>query len=434
MIVDERPLPGDEVEGWQDAPPSYETLVDVPPPPPQVEKAGPSSVVSQAGDLLHLPSNAALSLSGAGKNGAKRPSAWFSFGASSRAAKEVRATVLSLLRDLVKQGDPRSGALGVLESCADACKTYDISLSALLQEQNVEGHTPIYWAIINRPSPAPPPGPEEPEQDLLSAILSHAAPLKDATVDEVRLACLHASDHELFQRLKRLPAFSPLSPTEELIMGSTVVGDDVEVQNIQEDEAAFVAIFRIPMFQRRMRISEAIRLEFIAKDRLWELAFLVVKQGDTRFGHKQPSAGSWVVKLSLLPHSPPTWIDSRLVVDDPRAPDSPVPGVSSPASSGPPTSLLEAIARMSREEVPQAPKAKPPIVLRIRAREKLTAPLTSSSRDDMPMISAISVPLQENRLADGLQFNGCPYLDDDGCLSARLEARLTAPGTECIIC
>ena len=33
----------------------------------------------------------------------------------------------------------------------------------------------------------------------------------------------------------------------------------------EDDDTAFIAKFRIPMFQKRMRILESINLEFIAK-------------------------------------------------------------------------------------------------------------------------------------------------------------------------
>ena len=265
MIIDKPPLPGDEVE-IQDAPPSYDALEGVPPPPPRDEKAaGPSSPFPTTRTTPATPptspgSQASIAVS-AKRDGKRGGTSWFNFGPSSKAAKEVRATVLGLLRDLVKQGDTQGGALGVLESCADACKTYDLSLSSLLQEKSVEGHTPLYWAIVNRP--ALPPRPDD--LDLVSAILSHAAPLTDATVDELRLACLHTSDHSLFQKLRRSPAFSPVSARDELILGGNVPQDDVDVEDVKADESAFVVSFKIPMFQKRMRVSETVRLEFIAK-------------------------------------------------------------------------------------------------------------------------------------------------------------------------
>lgn len=261
MIVDKPPLPGDEVE-IQDAPPSYDALEGIPPVPPRDEKAaGPSSPLPPTPPVS--PGSTA-SIAGGKHAGKRGGNSWFNFGPRSKAAKEVRTTVLGLLRDLIKQGETQGGALGVLESCADACKTYDLSLSSLLQEKSVEGHTPLYWAIVNRP--ALPPRPDD--IDLVSAILSHAAPLTDATVDELRLACLHTSDHSLFQKLRRSPAFSPVSARDELILGGNVPQDDVDVEDVKADESAFVVKFQIPMFQKRMRVSESVRLEFIAKGAL----------------------------------------------------------------------------------------------------------------------------------------------------------------------
>ena len=264
MILDKQPLPGDEADIPGDAPPSYDALEGVPPTPAtRNEKAPTSAGPSTQPDPHPISPKSPSSLgSSTGKRGGP---AWYNFGPSARAVREVRTTLLGLLRDLVKQNDA-AGALGVLESCADACRTYDLSVSTLLQEQSVEGHTPLYWAIINRP--AHPKSGAEGEQtgpDLVSALLAHAAPLSDATVDEIRLACLHTSDHAFFQTLRRSPAFSPLTGTEEILFGGSVPVDDVDVEDVKADEGAFVARFRIPLFQKRMRISGAIKLEFIAK-------------------------------------------------------------------------------------------------------------------------------------------------------------------------
>ncbi|KAI0629568.1 hypothetical protein C8Q77DRAFT_1141099 [Trametes polyzona] len=416
MIVDKPPLPGDEVD-LQDAPPSYDALDDVPPPLPRAEKSG-----TYAQNITLVPSQPSLILSP--KASGKRPaSSWFNFGPSARQAREVRNTIQGLLRDLVKQTDAQ-GALGVLESCADACRTYDLPLSALLQERNIEGHTPLYWAIINRPTE--PTSTEQP--DVLAALLAHAAPLSDATADELRLACLHTSDHGLFQRLRRLPAFSPLSGSDELILGGSVPVDDVDVEDVPGDEAGFVATFRIPQFQKRMRISEEITLEFIAKGRMWMLKFVVAKHPDPRLGYRYFRAGSWVTVLSLLPHSPPTWIDSRLVIEDPRARTHSLPARD---PMGPPVSLLEAMEGGAQSEMPARDgKSKPKIELRMKRSEPLTAPTSTGVRNH----SLITVSLEENPLANSLQFKGCPYIESDGSLIARLEARLVQPGADCVIC
>ncbi|OBZ69537.1 hypothetical protein A0H81_10144 [Grifola frondosa] len=284
LPVDKRDLPGDELVPL-DAP-HHMT-------PSRAEKAGPSS-----------SSIAAWSLSSQDK-APRRPAPWFSFSAYGRAARSVRVTVLGILRDVVKHA-ARPESLGLLTSCSDACRTYDLSFSAILQEPSVEGHTPIYWAVINRP-PEPP---REDTPDLVTALLTMAAPLADATLSELRLACLQTSDQALFQRLRLSPAFAPLSGTEEIILGGSVPPDEVVVEEMPGDEGAFAVCVRFPLFQKRMRISKEVALEFIARGRLWSLKFFVVAEHDMRTGFKYYAPGTWVVTLALLEHSPPTCIDS----------------------------------------------------------------------------------------------------------------------------
>jgi len=190
----------------------------------------------------------------------KGPATWFNFGAS-RTTKEVQATVLGLVRDLVKQQYSTSGASGILDSCSEACDAYDISFSSILQEKSIENHTPIHWAIVKRPSE--PPNPDE--HDLVTALLSRSAPLKPSTIADIRLACLLTSDQALFQRLRLSPVFSPVSGTDEMLLGESILPDTIEVEEVEGDEGAFVANFEILAFQKRMRVSNKISLEFIAR-------------------------------------------------------------------------------------------------------------------------------------------------------------------------
>ncbi|KAG5636699.1 hypothetical protein H0H81_007128 [Sphagnurus paluster] len=188
---------------------------------------------------------------------------WFSFGAS-RTSREVQATVIGLVRDLVKEQDYNSRASsGILESCAEACTGYDTSLSALLQEKSIEGHTPMYWAIVKRP-----PDGEEDETavpDLLTALISFASPLTAKTISDIRHACLLTSDQALFQRLRMSPEFSPLSGTDEMLLGATIPPDEISVENVPGDEGAFTVDFEIVHFQKRMLVSKRIELDFIAR-------------------------------------------------------------------------------------------------------------------------------------------------------------------------
>ncbi|KAG0701144.1 hypothetical protein DFH29DRAFT_578028 [Suillus ampliporus] len=96
------------------------------------------------------------------------PSSWLSLlpFSSSRTTKQVRQSVLTLIHDLVVPPPASSINLStnalqstladpheILASCARSCSARNLSLSTLLQEPAIAGHTPIYWAIVNyRPS------------------------------------------------------------------------------------------------------------------------------------------------------------------------------------------------------------------------------------------------------------------------------------------
>ncbi|CAK5267656.1 unnamed protein product [Mycena citricolor] len=253
-------------------------------------------------------------------------SSWFGF--TSPTVRQVRSTVLGLVKDLVKlpHEDRSSVGISILKSCADACSANGLSISSVLQEKSVEGHTPIYWAVVKRPSDV------ESDQlqgtDLLSALISLASPLTPATISDVRLACLLNSDQLLFQRLRSSPEFSPLSATDEMILDATVPHDDITVENVAPTETdgagsgAFVVDFAVPHFQKRMLLGKSIVLEFIARSRMWRLAFYVSPHENRRPG--MPPSGTWYVTLGLLEHSPPSWIDSRLLIPPPSEPDGPI--------------------------------------------------------------------------------------------------------------
>ena len=258
MILDKKPLPDDPTPS--EPPPSYEELQRV------------AASLTQHRDTKDLgrfsptsPSASSSSISPclpltAKRSTSKGKSRWFPFGQAARTAQEVKHTVLALVRDVVRVPEP-SAAISILKNCAEACVTHDLSFSAVLQEKSVEGHTPIYWAIVKRP--AEPVRPTDP--DLVTVLLSLAAPLSEATLSEIRLACLQTSDQVLFQRLRRVPAFSPLSGADEILLGASIPPDEIEVEDIPGDQGAFKVQFRILLFQKRMRVTKSINLEFIAR-------------------------------------------------------------------------------------------------------------------------------------------------------------------------
>ncbi|KAJ2932521.1 hypothetical protein H1R20_g4566, partial [Candolleomyces eurysporus] len=189
---------------------------------------------------------------------------WFNFIAT-RTEKDVRCTVLGLVRDLVREHHSDSSApAGILQSCAAACEAHSLSLSTILQEKSIENHTPLYWAIVKR---RPDEELKEDSQipDLLIALLSHATPLNRKTIMDIRHACLITSDQRLFQRLRMSPEFATVSGSDQMLLGVTLPHDEIEVEELPAEEGDFVVHFVIPHFQKRMMVTQEIVLEFIAR-------------------------------------------------------------------------------------------------------------------------------------------------------------------------
>ena len=389
-----------------DAPPSYESLQELLRPLPAADKtpSTPSPTKSPDGPAPHDPS--------AGE--------WL-FTRNRRAA-DIRKTVLEVLRDLVKQPHTHN-ACTLLDACAAACTTNKQSLSTLLQEKSIESHTPLYWSIINKPACF------DDGPDLISLLISHAVPLTAATVDDVRLACLHTSDNALFQRLRSSSEFAPLSGKEEIVAGGSKSMDVITVENPEHDDTAFVVRFRVPMFQKRMRVSEEVRLEFIAKgafhpsvcrlrsggicwipsvvrlyvsvrlmvDRvtgqLWELTFLIAKDSDKRLNYDARfMGGTWVVKLALLHHSTPTYIDStNLCIEDPLTRRT------AAAKRRSKNSQAESAASRSSQ------RWKPCIRVALQSNHQLTVPSSPQSYD----CKMVAVSFESHKVLVTLQF---PYV------------------------
>ncbi|KAK7025234.1 hypothetical protein R3P38DRAFT_2953450 [Favolaschia claudopus] len=388
-----------------DDPPSYEAAAgssSTPVPPLDAKRPLPIATSPLGGS----------SVASSSKSPAASTS-WFGF--SSSTTRQVRATVLGLVRDLVKldPSDHSVVAISILKSCADACATNGLSISTILQEKSVSGHTPLYWAIVKRPPESPEP---QENMDLLTTLLSLSTPLKPETLSDVRLACLLTSDQALFQRLRNSPEFAPLSPTDEMLLDATMPPDDITVENIDGMEGAFVVDFAILRFQKRMLVSKAVVLEFIARSRMWRLSFNISTPENRRPG--LPSPGTWYVSLSLLENSPPTWIDSRLLV--PAPPES---AMEPPSGSG----FANGFFGSGKS------RPRPTLSIRLKASDQLQV-----SRRGPSHRSRIVVNMDSGDGGDGglgsLQYAGCPYIGPDETLRGRLEARLSKPEAECIIC
>jgi len=215
---------------------------------------------------------------------AAAPSRWFptSIFGLSKTAKQVRSATQDFLRDLLLQARPSEHEwLSLLGNCAETCSAHGLNFSAILQEPFVEGHLPVYWAILKRPAAAAAPvktdhrmtpaaaGSGDPDA-LVLAILDASLPLNALSVADARLACVTVSDNALFVRLcQRYEAFSPRSGTDRVLLGGTDVVDAVWVEETHGagagTSAAFNVRFSLTRFQLRMRVSKQARIEFIAR-------------------------------------------------------------------------------------------------------------------------------------------------------------------------
>ena len=292
MIIDKQPLPDDLTP--TDSPPSYDTLGAINTGYSNSKRnelskdflvdylALPSSsyILSSTGSPPFSPNSepppirspsvtaaspSSSSSSSNNKGKGRASTNWFNF-AASRTAREVRNTVLGLIRDLVQeQYSSFPAATGILQSCADACATHSLSLSSILQEKSIENHTPLYWAIVKRL-------PDEHHQvedssgpDLLSALLSFSSPLSSDTITDVRRACLATCDQRLFQRLRLSPEFARVSGVDQMLLGGTIPPDNIEVEDVPGDGGEFMVTFEVLHFHKRMVVSKEISLEFIAR-------------------------------------------------------------------------------------------------------------------------------------------------------------------------
>ena len=287
-------LVDDELEGASlFGPPSYASLSHqendsyARPEPSKTEKLDPShpssshpSPASYHDDPspsahTYASSSNTLDLSLAKSTKAKSSFRWFPFGLS-RTAKQVRATIQDIVRSIVLNS-PSSECVSVLHSCSDTCAEHGLDLSSILQEPFIEAHTPVYWAIVRRPVTSVGSTSSRHELDaevdaLPMALLTLSKPITAQTISDVRSACTSASDNAFFQRIRRqFTAFESLSGADEMILGrhgESEARDVVDVEELSEDAIGFTAAIELAHFHTRMRVSKAIKVDFIARGAL----------------------------------------------------------------------------------------------------------------------------------------------------------------------
>ncbi|KAF8913536.1 hypothetical protein CPB85DRAFT_554089 [Mucidula mucida] len=142
----------------------------------------------------------------------------------------------------------------MLGTLGRACMMCNLDLGSILREGKVDGHSPLYWAVVK--------GQSDP---VLKTLLKHSPGGMD---EEIRLAAIIQSDWKLYQRLRTWLGLPGRVKVEETNDGQ---GFTVHLQDLSANAG----------------------VEFLARGRLWRLAFPVGN-----------------VSISLLSHSPQTFIDA----------------------------------------------------------------------------------------------------------------------------
>jgi hypothetical protein len=327
----------------------------------------------------------------------------FLSGGTAQSTKDVKNMAYRSVRDVVKDPKAQQSA-ALIETCAEMCRAKGVNFPEILQNPCLEGHRPLYWIIISKPPPY--------EYELLSTILKHSGPLSPEAIDEIRLACLQVGDQTLFNHLWKHPAYGALSRTDELLLGAATSTDYVEVQEATANEVGtFIARFEIIQFHKRMSVSGKITFEFIARGlylylpccattklnamshagRLWCLKFYATSEKRTK------ALGPWAISLSIVNPSPPTWLDSRIVILEPRR---------KPPAYLPPWPLPKgsAVASLLPASSPDHRREKPPIQFRLQTKSSQLQPSVSSKTKAGR--NELVTHFSENPASSGLQY---PY-------------------------
>ncbi|KAJ7683746.1 hypothetical protein B0H14DRAFT_3884931 [Mycena olivaceomarginata] len=140
-----------------------------------------------------------------------------------------------------------------------------INMPDVLQQHYIEGHTPLYWAIVKRTI--------------------------DVDAQGIRLACLHNGDQWLYQALRLCPEFQALSHKTQLLLGVQVPLDTVVVGTPARDDAPFAVEFEFAQSRNACRCA-----------------------GSVPGIHR--TDGRWVVRLGGTEDSPSTFVQAAYVLEE----------------------------------------------------------------------------------------------------------------------
>jgi hypothetical protein len=173
--------------------------------------------------------------------------------------------------------------------------------------------------------------------------------------------------------------------------------------------------------------------------RLWCLKFHAARDKHTG------ALGQWAISLSIIAPSPPTWLDSRIIILEPRR---------KPSAILPPWPLPKgsAMGSLLSASNPDARREKPPIQFRLQTGTHQLQPPTSSKLkagrtelvacfSESAASSGLQYPYDVSLLSNAVVahtrdcFSDSAYYSADGSLQVTMEARLEKPvvDTGCII-
>ncbi|KIJ07724.1 hypothetical protein PAXINDRAFT_173329, partial [Paxillus involutus ATCC 200175] len=346
---------------------------------------------------------------------------------SSRSAKQVRQSIMTIAHDLMlPSSDPSAGAPPnpdeVLASAAESCAKHKLSLSTILQELSIAEHSPMYWAVVDY------------REELLVALLKYGRPLLAHTISDIRRACLISSNQALFHALRiRRPPFHgtdglqlrSLHATSDTLLLGTRPADEVHVE--QSGDGSFIATFDITFWQRRTRAAGKVSVEFIASGRIWSITFFSTDPSSSSSsplsmrGKLTRGKCAWHVLICLLEDSPPTFLDSKLIIEVP------------PPVSHPPSGSNKRESHSGWADYPltlDLSAGSQKLGRRIKTRSKSSDPAETPrlkpdtwSENDVNHTNSVVSPLGEH-IESHLLYENSRYLFPDGTLRARLEARL----------
>jgi hypothetical protein len=138
-------------------------------------------------DTDALPSYDAISFIQSKRQSAQSAISWM-LGSKQILTTQSRITALSRIRELVTGPDVTPSSVApIVNSCAADLSA--AKFSVLLQSRNVEGHSAIYWALMN----------DKPE--ALSAFTGFISKISSSCRSELRIACMETSNNAAFMQL-----------------------------------------------------------------------------------------------------------------------------------------------------------------------------------------------------------------------------------------